>query len=518
MNMSSVRYHLMKIVLLLMRILAFGGCVVACGACAFAQGAVYLNNRVPGIVVTHVYGPDPCYPRVTVGNGPDDFPAGTTDWSAYTPLSGFEWTVQLWYAVGANQPLSSLQAATPTTTFRTGAAAGFINPVTVSLPGTTPGGSATVQLRVWDSSNGATWDTGLPRGMSPIFNVDNLGGNTILPPFLTGLQSFSLYPHDIPWFHGFITQPTNQTVLPGGTATFVAEACANLVGWQWYHDGVPIDGAYGPWYQITNVRATDAGTYWVEVSVGILWTSTWVTNTSAVATLTVLAPPIITSQPRSQTAEAGARIRFSAGAQGLTPLSYTWFFNGAPIQAPASTEGTLLLTNVQLAQAGAYTVVVANSLGAATSAPALLSVIPPVPRKPVPALNLTGQPGSSLNLDFAGSVMAPVNWTLLDAVPLTNTSQWYVDRSSGIAAQRLYRAWQTNIPSGEPALDIALVPAITLTGNVGDSLRLDYINQFGPIDAWVTLDTLTLTNTSQLYFDVSAQGQRPRLYRLVPVP
>jgi hypothetical protein len=69
-----------------------------------------------------------------------------------------------------------------------------------------------------------------------------------------------------------------------------------------------------------------------------------------------------------------------------------------------------------------------------------------------------------------------------------------------------------------PSLDLHLVPAITLTGNIGGSLRLDYINQFGPIDAWVTLETVTLTNTSQLYFDVSAPGQPQRLYRLFQVP
>jgi hypothetical protein len=36
--------------------------------------------------------------------------------------------------------------------------------------------------------------------------------------------------------------------------------------------------------------------------------------------------------------------------------------------------------------------------------------------------------------------------------------------------------------------------------------------------AWVTLDAVTLTNTSQLYSDISAPGQPPRLYRLVPSP
>jgi hypothetical protein len=57
-----------------------------------------------------------------------------------------------------------------------------------------------------------------------------------------------------------------------------------------------------------------------------------------------------------------------------------------------------------------------------------------------------------------------------------------------------------------------------LTSPIGTSLRLDYINQFGPVDAWVALATVTLTNTSQLYFDVTAPGQPPRLYRVVQVP
>jgi hypothetical protein len=84
--------------------------------------------------------------------------------------------------------------------------------------------------------------------------------------------------------------------------------------------------------------------------------------------------------------------------------------------------------------------------------------------------------------------------------------------------QRYYGAWQTKTPGVIPSLDLHSVPAITLTGNIGGSVRVDYINQFGPIDAWVTLDTVTLTNTSQLYFDVSAPGQPQRLYRLVPLP
>jgi hypothetical protein len=56
------------------------------------------------------------------------------------------------------------------------------------------------------------------------------------------------------------------------------------------------------------------------------------------------------------------------------------------------------------------------------------------------------------------------------------------------------------------------------SGNLSSQMRVEGINAFGPPDAWFTLDTVTLTNTSQYYFDVTAPGQPQRLYRLVPLP
>ena len=100
---------------------------------------------------------------------------------------------------------------------------------------------------------------------------------------------------------------------------------------------------------------------------------------------------------------------------------------------------------------------------------------------------------------------------------LSNSSQFYFDLSVPPTPHRFYRAWKSGTPGVVPSLDLHIIPAITLTGNVGDSVRLDYINQFGPTDAWVTLATVTLTNTSQLYFDVSSIGQPARLWRIVPV-
>ena len=110
-------------------------------------------------------------------------------------------------------------------------------------------------------------------------------------------------------------------------------------------------------------------------------------------------------------------------------------------------------------------------------------------------------------------------WFPLDIVTLASTSEYYFDLTLPLPPQRYYRGWQMGSPGVLPSvLDLHLVPVITLTGSIGRSVRLDYINRFGPIDAWGTLETVTLTNTSQLYFDTSARGQPQRLYRLVPSP
>jgi hypothetical protein len=148
----------------------------------------------------------------------------------------------------------------------------------------------------------------------------------------------------------------------------------------------------------------------------------------------------------------------------------------------------------------------------------MLNVIAAVERRPVPGLEVTGQTGSLLNVDYASSLSPAPSWASLGSVSLTSTSGYCFDVSLPLPAQRFYRAWQTAPPSQPPTLDLHTVTAVTLTGTVGSSVRVDCINRFGPIDAWVTLATVTLTNTSQLYFDVATPGQPERLYRIVPPP
>src|SRR5262249_61665480 len=56
------------------------------------------------------------------------------------------------------------------------------------------------------------------------------------------------------------------------------------------------------------------------------------------------------------------------------PISYQWQFNGATI--PGAAGSSLTLSNLQMASAGNYTVVVTNSFGGVTSSIAQLYITP----------------------------------------------------------------------------------------------------------------------------------------------
>jgi hypothetical protein len=122
-----------------------------------------------------------------------------------------------------------------------------------------------------------------------------------------------------------------------------------------------------------------------------------------------------------------------------------------------------------------------------------------------------------LNVEATDAMSPALTWAELGSVQLVNVSQWYFDLSAPVA-QQYYRAWQTAALSVLPTLDVHFVPALTLTGMIGGTVHIDGINQFGPTDAWFPLATVTLSNSSQLYFDISVVGKPQRLWRIVRVP
>jgi hypothetical protein len=89
--------------------------------------------------------------------------------------------------------------------------------------------------------------------------------------------------------------------------------------------------------------------------------------------MTAYAPtaPIITAEPQDQTVTNGQSAAFTVIAYGSAPLTYQWYFNTNTPVANA-TNTSLAIASVQGADLGAYSVVVSNSAGTATSAYATL--------------------------------------------------------------------------------------------------------------------------------------------------
>jgi sugar lactone lactonase YvrE len=122
-------------------------------------------------------------------------------------------------------------------------------------------------------------------------------------------------------------QPTNESVIVGANGSFQVLAAGTLpLHFQWLINGGAItnrnvQSANTDRLFFDPVQTTNAGTYEVVI------TNAWGSVTSSVASLTVLVPPTITSQPSNQTAAVSTAVTFSVGVSGTGPFTYQWTYN-----------------------------------------------------------------------------------------------------------------------------------------------------------------------------------------------
>jgi hypothetical protein len=158
-------------------------------------------------------------------------------------------------------------------------------------------------------------------------------------------------------------EPSSATILAGTSQTLAVAAEGADLAYQWYRDGVAIDGATGASY-----AASTAGSYMVQVinAAGSMQ--------SAAATIAVspnLMAPVVTTQPLSQTVNAGTGVTFSVWASGVS-VAYQWYRNDVAIAG--ATGRTYTITTANANSAGTYKVVATNTAGSSTSTAATLAV------------------------------------------------------------------------------------------------------------------------------------------------
>ena len=157
-----------------------------------------------------------------------------------------------------------------------------------------------------------------------------------------------------------ITQhPTNTVVLAGDPLELSVEAEGNEpLFFRWYFNGQNT-GFTNQVFLFPNAQLFLEGQFYAVVS------NYFGSVTSQIAQVTVLSPPIITTQPADISTLPGMDDQMLILVQGTEPFGYQWYHDGTAI--PGATNTVLKFTNIREQDLGFYQVIITNQYGAATS-------------------------------------------------------------------------------------------------------------------------------------------------------
>ena len=370
---------------------------------------------------------------------------------------------------------------------------------TVSLP---PGLTFTATWANGASTIGGTI-TGTPTtaGVYPTSVTCVSPGNASLSQAIT----ITITGSTAPTAPSFTSSPSAVTVATGKTATFTAAVSGTTpISYFWLKNNSPlansatVSGANTATLTISNVADTDAGNY------ALLASNTVGTATSTAATLTVITPPAVTSQPAAQTLASGGTAQFAVTATGSAPLTYRWLKNGVGLTNGVKFSGVnsnaLTVAAVATTDAGNYSVVITNLAGSITSSVAALAVVsaPTFGSQPV-SQTVNAGTNATFTVSAAGSAPLAYQW-LKNNSPLANTG---------------------NI-SGATTTALTLA---TVSASDAASYTVSVSNSLGSITSAVATLTViipptitsppaaqTVANGSSAQFAVTATGSAPLTY------
>ena len=196
-----------------------------------------------------------------------------------------------------------------------------------------------------------------------------------------------------------VSSPPSSTNQIGSTVTLQVTASGTALTYQWARMGSTLpanaSGATTAKLTLSGLTLADAGSYVVVVK------NSYASAASAVAVLTVAAPPTITSQPATPVnMAAGGTLNLTVGAGGPGPLTYQWLVNNVRLTDGTTLSGEvvtgsasnhLTISPASTTDSGSYTVVVSNPFFSTNSHVSMVTVgVPPNVSAPASATNLVG--------------------------------------------------------------------------------------------------------------------------------
>ena len=286
-------------------------------------------------------------------------------------------------------------------------------------------------------------------------------------------------------------QPYAKPVTAGQTATFTVEATGTSpLRYQWKKNGTDIADATTSTYTTPATSLADSGTgYSVVVSNDVG------TATSSVASLTVTSVPIISTQPAAKTVTAGETATFSVAAAGSAPLSYQWKKGGTDISGATTSSYTTPATS--LADSGtAYSVVVTNELGTATSDAVILTVTmaPVITTQPVAN---TVNPGATATFSVTATGTAPFSY------------QW--KKNGTDIPNATGNSYTTPAASSANNNESFTVVVTNIHGSATSNAAILSVNEPAAITTQPTAQTAYTSLTAT--FSVTATGTAPLIYQ-----
>jgi hypothetical protein len=318
-------------------------------------------------------------------------------------------------------------------------------------------------------------------------------------------------------------QPVSQTVAAGTVVSLTVTASGTApLSYQWYKSGGIIFGATSNSLTFNPAQTYNWDNYFVIVS------NVFGSVTSSPATLVVYQPVAILTQPVSQLVANHGTATFAVTANGFPTPAYQWSLNGTNLVG--ATGSNLVISPVQLADLGNYSVLLDNGFSTTNSFSAGLYMLPSIVRPFTGTVGIWGQP-TTLEMGAIGSGPISYQWFfngvaiaqatnanyVLPALQFTNAGLYSVVVSSayGSATNATYQ-----LVVNPAEVTIAMRPSLTINGAAGYHYIIQGTFGLADTNVWITLTNLTLSQQIEIWHDDGTNPTDPvnatRFYRVLP--